>query len=185
MSRIPTAIIFGDSWVSMGRKPGYSKIAPVLLGWRGRSMGLGGTGFVAEGPNGRKPYASRIPELLAAGADVLVLQGSGNDAPFEADEVEAAADQFLRQVSGHFQQVYMIGVPWAGKGRQTLHLTNAAYERAAEANGALFVPAENWLDRSHMKKDDPWHPSHRGHLRMARKVAAGIRRAKHQAAATV
>jgi lysophospholipase L1-like esterase len=167
--------IFGDSWVAAANRgrPGYARLTPLLLARVGQFNGAGGTGFVATSGE-RLAYSSRLDQLAKMPSDLLLLQASGNDAPHDFAEVESAADSFLRQAMPHFQRTVVLGPLWAGEGRERLPQLRDVIASAASRHGVPFIDGLDWMRERDMGPD-PFHPSWRGHLRLARKVARAVR----------
>lgn len=169
-------LIFGDSYVAAADngRPGYARLTPILLGMRGGHMGLGGTGFVRANGD-RLPYESRLPALLAEDADVVVVQGTGNDAVCDPEEVQTAATAFLAPVVERFPAVYLTGPMWAKDGADHLPAIRHALKAAAGTTGARFVEVGGWVQPRHIGEDGA-HPTWKGHAVIAVKLARAISR---------
>lgn len=168
-------LVFGDSYVAAAdrMRPGYARIVPLLLGWRGEHMGRGGTGFVRTSGD-RREYADRLAELLTRRADVLVVQATGNDATCDLADVDAATRAFLSAVVGRFPRVVVIGPMWAKDGSEHLPALRDVTSAATSDAGAEFVDALGWVRPADIGPDGA-HPTWAGHWRIARKVATSIR----------
>lgn len=169
-------IIFGDSYVAAADRgrPGFARLAPVFLGWRGAHMGRGGTGFVKSSP-GRLPYSDRLPDLLASTADVLIVQATGNDATCDLPSVRAEASAFLTAATRKFPRVIVLGPMWAKDGVENLpELRDLTRDVCAEV-GVQFIDALGWLSGRWIGVDGA-HPTRLGHALIAIRLVGSIRR---------
>lgn len=175
MNLLPRAVFFGDSYVGASRS--YACIAPLLLGWRPLPrMGRGGTGFVKAAPDGRQPYATRLPELLSAPADVIVVQASGNDAPCDLRAVEDATREFLVKLRAGRPdaRIVVLSGMWAIEGRENLPKLLGVTARVVAEVGLPFIDASRWLSPSLIGPDGA-HPTTRGHATIAARFAWALR----------
>lgn len=170
------AIIFGDSYVAAADRgrPGYARLTPLLLGWRGEHAGLGGTGFVKTAGD-RGAYPSRLPELLARHADTVIIQASGNDAPCDLEDVRVAAKDFLTTIAGRFPRVVMLGPMWAKDGAENLPALSSALAAVCDEQGIQFIDALGWLSPRLIGPDGA-HPTRLGHAVIAARLAWALRR---------
>jgi lysophospholipase L1-like esterase len=169
-------LIFGDSYVAAADRgrPGYARLAPLLLGWRGAHIGVGGTGFVKASGN-RRPYPDRLADLLSREADVVVVQASGNDAVCDLSVVEQAAETFVAATVERFPSVLLLGPMWALDGSEHLPELRKRLRAAADRTGVRYVDTSGWL-RARWIGSDGAHPTWAGHARLAWLVARAVRR---------
>lgn len=170
------AVIFGDSFVAA--RYSYARVAPALLGYRGRPMGLGGTGFVKAALDGRQPYHTRFEALVAARPDLAIVQASGNDAVCDLAKVRAATSMFLGGLRDRLPntRVVVLSCMWAGDGSEHLPELRDVTRKACAAQGVPFVDALNWL-RDDLIGLDGAHPTVKGHAVIALNVVREVRHA--------
>lgn len=159
-------LIFGDSYVAA--RWSYAR----LLG--ASRMGRGGTGFVRASGD-RLPYPDRLPDLLAADADVVVVQATGNDALCDLELVEKEAAEFLRPVVERFPRVILLGPMWALDGSEHLPELRDRMRRVADDLDVPLIDALGWL-RPALIGPDGAHPTRRGHAVIAWRLARALRR---------
>ena len=90
------ALLLGDSYVEGVGSSSESESLPALLAqdlsWHLAADGQGATGYVAPGDDpGDMPYLDRVSASALEATDVLIVEGSINDASYPAEEVLAAA----------------------------------------------------------------------------------------------
>lgn len=170
------AVFFGDSFVAAAARfrPGYARVTPLLLRWRGSLMARGGTGFVKVADDGRKPYPDRLAELLAVKADIVVVQASGNDATCDLAEVAEAADSFLCRVQAAFSRVYVLGPMWTIAEPENLPELSGALAKVCGELDIPFIDGLSWLNPQLIGPDGE-HPTWRGHALIAWRLANAIR----------
>ena len=169
-------LIFGDSYVAAADRgrPGYARIAPLLMLSKGEYMGLGGTGFVRT--NGDRPaYAGRLPALLAREAGTVIVQATGNDALSDLSTVAAATRDFLTVTAARFPRVIVLGPMWAKDGAGNLSALRDLTARTCAELGIEFIDALGWLSPRLIGPDGA-HPTWLGHAVIAARLARAVRR---------
>lgn len=169
-------LIFGDSYVAAADhgRPGYARIAPLLLFKSGEHMGLGGTGFVQT--NGDRPaYSGRLPALLAREAGTVIVQATGNDALCDLADVEAATRDFLTVAAGRFPRVIVLGPMWAKDGAENLPAIRDLTAAVCAELDIEFVDALGWLSPRLIGPDGA-HPNWLGHAVISVRLALAVRR---------
>jgi lysophospholipase L1-like esterase len=173
----------GDSWtVGLGGTDSrsYADLTAELLGWRHTELGVNGSGYVQAGEGG--PFADRIDAAVSGRPDVLVVQGSLNDALADAGDVAAAARETLGRLADAADpatRVLVVGAPSCpGVDDGIIDAINDVLAEAADAAGLPFVdPAEeNWVDPDDPGLwADPIHPDDDGYRRMAEALVPVLR----------
>lgn len=168
-------LIFGDSYVAAADRgrPGYARIAPLLMLRRGSHMGLGGTGFVKTSGD-RPAYAARLAALMNHGTDAVIVQASGNDAPCDLEQVRAAAQDFLTVAAGKSPQLVVVGPMWAIEGRDNLPALRDTIAGVCAGLGIPFIDGLGWLSPRWIGPDGA-HPTWGGHAVIAWKLAAAYK----------
>lgn len=171
-------LTFGDSFVAAADhcRPGYARLLPLLMLSRGENMGRGGTGFV-KASGDRRPYRSRLVDLLSRESDLVVIQSSGNDAGCDLEDVQMAARDFLTAICDRFARVVVIGPMWAIEGRENLPALRDTIGSVCGELDIQFVDALGWLAPRWIGPDGA-HPTWAGHALIAWKAARAIRRSR-------
>jgi lysophospholipase L1-like esterase len=150
----PLVSFIGDSWTKgTGATDGngYAYLTGRRLGWAYRVLGVGGSGYV-RGGSGNVPFDERILPAVAGDPDVVVIQGSINEAGTPSPELAAAvADTLTRLVSaaGPDTAVVVLGASQVpGMPVQYVDKVNDVVRAEAAREGLLFVDvaAEVWSD---------------------------------------
>ena len=173
-------LTFGDSFVAAADhgRPGYARIAPLLLASKGQHMGSGGTGFAKT--NGNRPaYPARLAALLARDAHTVIIQASGNDAPCDLEEVRAAAKDFLITAAERFPKLVVLGPMWAIEGRENLPALHDTIREVCTHVSVPFIDALGWLSPRWIGPDGA-HPTWAGHALIAWKLARAIRTSSYR-----
>nr|WP_275585576.1 SGNH/GDSL hydrolase family protein [Blastococcus saxobsidens] len=172
----------GDSYtVGLGGE-GYVERTARALGWSGVAEGQSGTGYVnPSGVAGQQAYGERVDDVAAHRPDVVVVQGSTNDAGAAPPEVSAAAAQLYADLAEALPAASVVVVgPVAPPGIpvEEVRAVRDAVARAAEGAGLPFVDpvAEDWLRRPDgLFTEDGIHPNQAGYDEMAERLAAALR----------
>jgi lysophospholipase L1-like esterase len=174
-SDTPDVVFLGDSWtVGEGATGGhgYAPIAAERLGWEYTLLGVSGSGYLQPGRAG--PYIERVDAAAALGTDLIVVQGSLNDAGGDLGQLDQAAATTLgrlREAAGGDTAILVVGAPATpGTDREVIARINADIAEAADAAGLTFVDPtrENWTDPADPAIwADPVHPGDVGHERVA------------------
>lgn len=168
------AAVFGDSLAAPAAGWfGYARLLPLLAGWHGVALGRAGPGFAMLPTDERRPYQSRLPELLAERPDVVVVQVSGSDAQADLDTVRTAARAFLGAVSAAVPAVYVLG-PLLNPFQPRLTPLRDAVAEVCHEVGATFIDGIGWLTPALLTPNGEL-PTARGHLRIAVRTARAIR----------
>lgn len=174
----------GDSWSSGtgtdgGLEASYAALTAKELGWEYQIFAGGGTGYLQDNPvTGDKAFADRADELIAFAPDVVVVQGSSNDTPFAAEDIESAAEQLFTTIRRALPDatIYALGVfdsPAADD--VILESSRAGVSQAATDTAAIYIDPNNdeWLD---LETDfaDGYHPDAAGHRKVAHQLAVQL-----------
>jgi lysophospholipase L1-like esterase len=186
----PRIAFLGDSLtVGVGAPPerGYAWQTAERLDWPIALVeGVSGSGFLA--PGGGEPMPARVPAIVAAHPDVVVVAGGNNDAfqGYPADAVERAATGLLTDLREGLPDARLVVVgpfPISLEEAAAPGPTHRAVRAAAEAAGADFVDAGSIVE-SAVRTDDDWsryisadglHPNELGYSVMADALAAELR----------
>jgi acyl-CoA thioesterase-1 len=172
------AAFLGDSYtVGVGDddEGGYVRPVAERFGWEALVFGQTGTGYVDPGDvdPGSVPYPDRIPEVIAAEPDVVVVQGSTNDAR-RPEDVQAAALELFTALREGLPETQIVAVgpvlPPIESSGDVRRVTEAVAAAAAAAGVPFLDPvAEEWLpfQREALYDGDLLHPSPAGYDQFA------------------
>jgi lysophospholipase L1-like esterase len=179
----PRITVIGDSWaegIGATGLHGYAILAGQQLNWDYTVLGVGGTGYVNDGPG--STFADRIRQAVDSDPDVIVVEGSVNDRDSDTEDLTAAALRTLTQLRAQADpetQVVVIGAfQTPGYGAKTVTRINHALEAAADHAGVDFVDpvAAHWIDPTDdLLWADENHPNDVGHQRIADRLKALLR----------
>lgn len=177
----PRVLIFGDSYTEgLGATPltqGYAYRVGQPLGWDVTVDGVGGTGYLALGPNGKNlgSYRTRLQAAPVGPFDIVVLQGSSNDEREPIQQLGPALQSTvpafrLRYPGARF--VMMGPVPTFGPPVATKTAVNEVLKGYASANGIQFIDpiAGSWFAPGEWRRlTNPanMHPNNAGYGRIA------------------
>jgi lysophospholipase L1-like esterase len=179
----PVAAFLGDSYTSgtgaaVGRS--YGPITSRLMCWAFAPFGEGGTGYANPGDApGESVYADRVPQVVAASPDVVIVQGSTND--YENDEAYAGAVRTFSALRAGLRPdvpIVAIGPIQTPDSRDELvAAASSGVARAAAENGVRFIDpvAEQWVPKDPTYFADGVHPNDRGHEMFATRAAEDLR----------
>jgi lysophospholipase L1-like esterase len=74
------AAFLGDS-ITAGQSNAFPTYTGARLGWTVVNLGVGGTGYLNTAFGGSAKFRDRISTVVAAGPDVVVVEGGTNDVP--------------------------------------------------------------------------------------------------------
>lgn len=175
----PRVLIFGDSytqgWGAETPRAGYAYRVGDPLGWDVTVDGVGGTGYVNPGRDQQGTYRTRLARAHSGPFDVVVLQGSTNDARSAPASLPAAVAQTVDAVGERYPEarLLMLG-PAALYGRPTEELSRVQHVLSdyARENDVPFVDpiAEGWFqpgDAATCANPANGHPNDEGYARIA------------------
>jgi lysophospholipase L1-like esterase len=181
--RTPVLAFLGDSWTAGVGSTDHQGFAPrtaARLRWRSLNFGVGGSGYTAPGAH-HSLFGQRVAAVVAAHPDVIVVQGSLNDASSTATAEASAAYRTLKSLYARAGGVPVIvlgashvpGVP-----TRTIDRINGSVGAAAARVALPFIDpaALNWTDpRDRGIWFDPLHPNDRGHQLVADHLSPLVR----------
>lgn len=181
---VEAAVFMGDSYAGgsgMGGN-GDANLASRLAaryGWRVTNVAVGGTGYVLAGP--AAPYPAQLRPLREAGpTDLVIIEGSRNDANQDPLRITTAAVELYRQVHEiqPAAQLVVVGpiAPTATTVPPNILRARDAVHVAADTAGIPFIDplADSWLDRQEWIGRDGVHPTDDGHRQMAERLEATL-----------
>nr|WP_243850777.1 SGNH/GDSL hydrolase family protein [Modestobacter marinus] len=176
----------GDSYTAASHDgAGYVPPTADALGWEPVLEAVSGTGYVAVGAEpGAAPYQERVDEVVAAAPDVVVVQGSTNDAGLPTAEVHAAAETLYADLQAQLPEAQVVVVgPLIPPGSDPVAVAGVrtALAEAAGAAGLPFVDplAEGWLHPSDGLFADPIHPNQTGYDAFSADLVSALRAQGH------
>jgi len=176
----PRVLIFGDSYTAgHGATPetqGYAYRVGRPLGWDVTVDGVGGTGYLAVGTNGRNlgTYRTRLAAAPPGPFDVVVLQGSSNDEREPIDALPGALASTVPAFRARYPgaRIVMMGpVPTFGPPVATKLAVNDVLKSYAAADGISFIDpiAGSWFGPGEWRRlTNPadGHPNNAGYGRI-------------------
>ena len=166
---VQTIVAFGDSLTFGKGAGGPQKAYPALLEqWTGKKViNLGVSGDTALNA------PQRLPDVLAARPDMVLIEFGGNDY-MQSLRVEEAVESVSRiveavQQAGAIAVIVDTGAP--GMGAYT-----SSYQKLAKEKQAVFVPGilRNIFHKREYK-DDMVHPNAAGYQIVAQRIYKGIK----------
>lgn len=162
--------VIGDSYsVGLGlRDPATSW--PSRLPGRVQVFGFSGSGFSAHSsPCPHVTYADRAASAVAAGADVVVVEGGLNDYDQPTDEIRAGFRSLMGDLRGH--DVVVVGPPPApSRAAGAVRVDSVLREESTRA-GVTYVST---LDHTFSYLDDQLHLTPSGHRAFGALVADAL-----------
>lgn len=145
-------------------------------------IGLGGSGYVSRGPNG-KTFGDVVPQGAHSKTDVVVIFGSINDERQPIGEVTKASDNVLKDIRKALPKapIVIIGPAWmnADVPAEVFAVRDALKANAAASKVTFVDPlAEKWFfDRPSFIGTDGVHPTDEGHTYMSEKIKPHLTKA--------
>lgn len=165
----PTVAFLGDSYSPAQDLPlqdyNFGVIAAKSLGWgEVLPFGRGGTGFTNPGQAEENDdvYATRVPAIIEAKPNIVVIQGGTNDREYDA--TRQAADELLRDLRDGLPEAQLLVVgPLTTPvlDLDTMAPVRDALRDAASAQDVPFIDPieENWLELDDSRFVDGVHPT--------------------------
>lgn len=183
-ARVEIAVI-GDSYTSGSRMDsGPGARWPARLNaaypWDFADFAIGGTGYLNRGTGDFPTFVERVPEVVAAQPEVVIVEGGHNDTGFPVGDVQAAAAEVLDELRTGLPdaQFIVVGVIWPGQPPLLVQQLNQGLQIAATQAGAYFVNplAEGWFqgESQALIGEDGTHPTDDGHAFLADRFAANL-----------
>jgi lysophospholipase L1-like esterase len=175
--------VIGDSYaapVGVDPKDNYVGLFSDRLGWEPVSFGQGGTGYTNAGDQsqGKSVFLARVPAVIAAKPDVVIVQGSTNDHG-AATETQAAAQAVYAALRKGLPKATIVAVgPLSPPDSVPAEIaqTRAGLVAATRAAGVKFIDptAEKWLQPTDGLFVDGFHPNLKGHQIIAKTLAEDL-----------
>jgi lysophospholipase L1-like esterase len=170
----------GGSAMDSGGVARYPSLLSARLGFSWMTLTEPGAGYVAHGTDFRRfdDLAAEVP----ANADVVVILGSNDDAPYPAADIQTRAAETYSRI--HQQapaaEILVVATPWGAHPAPAGILTSRdAVRDAALQDGNAFVDpiTERWLVSGPVGQigSDGLHPTDAGHAEMARQLEPALR----------
>lgn len=183
----PRVLLIGDSYTQgVGAVPeseGYAYKIAEPLGWTLTIDGFGGSGYANPTTYGAGIFASRLWKHPADAYDLVVLQGSSNDAKYTDSVLAGDINMTLRTVQRRYPhaKVLMMGVtnPY-GSPSPDLQRIDGKLKSYAAMYGVPFIDplAEQWFVPGGGKiyaNPTNYHPSNAGHQLMADRFVTDVK----------
>ncbi|MEV4232012.1 SGNH/GDSL hydrolase family protein [Streptomyces bobili] len=169
-----------------GKGPhGWPSLVARQLGMTLRLDARGGTGYTTGGPQkGGRPYAQRVKQAIAAKPDVVVVEGSRNDAG--PTKTRAAAVDSLRRLRAGLPRarILVIGPIYSHPRPIGSHPIDEAVSAAAKKLSMPYLSAvrRGWFTGSAHQfiGSDGVHPTNAGHAYLAQRIRPEVSRLLHK-----
>lgn len=182
-AKVKTVAFLGDSYTAVeGRDPkdNYVGILSMTEGWKPVPLGQGGTGYTNAGDpaQGKSVFLARVPKVIAAKPDIVIVQGSTNDHGASAD-TEAAAKEVYAAIHRGLPKATIIAIgPLSPPDAIPAEVaqTRAGLIAATKAAGVRFIDptAEKWLQPTDGLFVDGFHPNLTGHRKLSELLATDL-----------
>ncbi|WP_166509569.1 SGNH/GDSL hydrolase family protein [Blastococcus sp. TF02-8] len=173
----------GGSAMDSGAGHRWYELLAAQHPWEVTPYAVGGTGFVTGAAQGQA-FPDRVPEIVAARPDVVVVAGGHDDVAAPVDQVEAAVRRTLGDLRAGLPDArIVVGVFWPGRAPGPAFAVDRALRAASGEVGAAFVDPLNdgWFDGANQSLigRDGTYPTDEGHAALAQRigdalVAAGV-----------
>ncbi|RZT87894.1 lysophospholipase L1-like esterase [Pseudonocardia sediminis] len=151
-------------------------------GWAIGNESVGGSGYTVAPTDDGRFGAGQLRATIAYRPDVVVVEGSRNDASTPPEKVRGATDAVLRVLRTELPRarVLVVGPIWSSAGPPApVTACRDAIRAAAAAASVTFADplAEGWFaDPAGLIGADGVHPTDRGHEVMADRIRAHLDR---------
>ena len=185
------AVFLGDSytegWGASDPSRRWSALVAAEVGWVELNQGQGGTGFVTTSGRGGcgldycPTYVERVPDVISAQPDIVVIAGGQNDLMALAgdpDAVRAALVETYTLIRQGLPQarIIAVGPSTARPGNELIVELDEWVQATASSVGADYVSLiDPVVIEPSMVDFDGVHVNDAGHEAIAERVLAGIR----------
>ena len=170
----------GGSAMDSGGIARYPSLLSAKLGFSWMTLTEPGAGYVARGTNARTfdDLAAKVP----VNADIVVILGSDDDAPYAATDIQTHAAQTYSRI--HQQapgaEILVVATPWGTHPAPAGILTSRDAVRDAalqDGNGFVDPITDKWLVSGPAGQigSDGLHPTDVGQAEMARQLAPALK----------
>lgn len=177
----PTVLLMGDSFsLGHGAEPrtnGYAFLLAERMGWQNFTVdGVGKTGFIS---GGEYRYLARLQARIRAGEpspDVVILQGSVNDTWIGYHDMLTAVTETVEAIETHWPDTEIV-LTTPITYRDFEQEERALHVAAKSTRAALLIDEvpQSWLPPVRdLYIEDSWHPSTRGHARIAERMGDAL-----------
>ncbi len=192
LSAHPRVLFLGDSWTEGygASKPGNGVATRLMarLGWTGYATGIGGTGYLSDGPNHEGTYLQRLLKVqqseIGGNPDLVVVQGSINDDRKGLPAISAAVADVEAVIHNRWPSAQVLFVlpftPYAsGTGDPYVSQLDVAMQAAVSAQKLAWISPiqEAWTTPDVVKKYiNPRieHPTDAGYDYFTGKLATAV-----------
>ncbi|TFV53730.1 SGNH/GDSL hydrolase family protein [Blastococcus sp. TF02A-35] len=176
--------VLGDAYTAgSAMDSGEESRWPALLSeqfpWDVTSYAVGGTGFAA-GREQAQSFADRVPEIVAARPEVVVVAGGHDDVNAPVAQVQDGVRRTLGELRAALPdaRVLVVGVFWPGRKPAGVFAVNRALQTTSAEVGATFVDAlnEGWLEGADpaLVGPDGTYPTDAGHAALAQRIGSAL-----------
>jgi lysophospholipase L1-like esterase len=187
-ARIDIAVL-GDSYTAgsamdSGEKSEWPALLTAGRSWDVARYAMAGTGFVAGRDSGTD-FGARVPDIVAARPDVVIVEGGHDDAGSPPAEVADAARAVLTGLRTGLPdaRILVLGVLWPDSAPAAVFALDNLLKVVADEVGGAFSDAlrEGWFSGTNRRLigSDGTNPTDEGHAALAQRIgdaliAAGV-----------
>lgn len=171
--------VIGDSFTggsNMNDGPSWPALVAAQEGWVVNPLAIGGTGYVAAGPDPDSPqtFLQRAGLVTGYTSDLVILAGGRNDQGDRPAVVERAARQTIRAVhdASPSSEIVVFSTFSSGNPTANADAVTTALRRAAKAEGEPFIDVSRLFagPNATMIGEDGVHPTQDGHDYLASQI---------------
>lgn len=173
-----SVVVLGDSYTAGsdmggGNGTGWPVAFAEATGWTVALNAVGGSGYIQPGAT-LPSFAERVPEVIAAAPDVVIVEGGLNDASYPPEDVTAAASAQWSALQAGLPDARIVVVgPFNPTGAENVAVLNESLRAAAESAGLTYIDALPWMDAIEIGSDGI-HPTDAGHAVIAENMIAAL-----------
>jgi lysophospholipase L1-like esterase len=176
----PVVAFLGDSYtggsdMDSGDGHRWPELLSHALGWEEADFAIGGSGYTTAGaqPMANR-FIDRVPDIVAAAPDMVVVAGGANDAAAAPGEFRAAVDTVLATLSSQLPDTTIVVLSpfWRTEPPAVVIRMRDALHASATAVDAYFIDVSDLFsgDGRRFIGADGVHPTDEGHRFIANVV---------------
>lgn len=165
--------MLGDSYTAgsamdSGRQARWPALVADEYGWEPLNFAVGGTGYTNPGNSGER-FIDRVPDIVAADPDAVIVIGGANDARGDPDIFRAAVRDVLEELRSQLPEAKLVVLSsfWRAAPPPQVSRVSVVLREEAAAVDAPFVDVSDLFADGRGIGEDGVHPTDAGHRRIA------------------